>query len=177
VHPYLRERLESCEADLRAHLDPDEHLVAVGRCEDVTDRGGVDQGGAGWTFVMVTDRHLRWVPGVSLRFETAVDLDDVTDASEQISAHRYAMTMHHAPVRALRQVPAHRFMTFRWGNAIALLTLSRTRLAFSRRDTEAARALREQLARRGIVAKVVPGPPRHPRPGPNYYVLRRRDGQ
>jgi len=177
VHPYLRERLESCEADFRARLDPDEHVVAVGRCEDITDRGGVDQGGAGWTFVMVTDRHLRWVPGVSLRFETAVDLDDVTDALEQISAHRYAMTMHHAPVRALRRVPAHRFMTFRWGNATAVLTMRRTRLAFSRRDTEAARALREQLARRGVVAKVVPGPPRRPRPDTKTYVLRRRDGQ
>lgn len=177
MHPYLRERLESCEADLRAHLEPDEHVVAVGRCEDVTDRGGVDRGGAGWTFVMVTDRHLRWVPGVSLRFETAVDLDDVTKALEQISAHRYAMTIHHAPVRALRGVPAHRFMTFRWGNATAVLTLSRTMLAFSRRDTDAARALRKQLARRGVVAKVVPGPPRRPRPDPNYFVLRRRDGQ
>ncbi len=161
----LKERLESCEADLRARLEPDEQVVAVGRCKDVTDRGGVDQGGAGWTFVMVTDRHLRWVPGVSLRFETAVDLDDVTDALEQSSAHRYAMTMHHAPVRALRQVPAHRFMTFRWGNAVAIRTLSTTRLAFSRRDTEAARALREQLAGRGIVAKAVPGPPRPPRRG------------
>ena len=173
----LKERWESCEADLRARLDPDEQVIAVGRCEDVTDRGGVDQRGAGWTFVMVTDRHLRWVPGVSLRFETAVDVDDVTEALEQISAHRYAMTLHHAPVRALRQVPAHRFMTFRWGNATALRTLTRTMLAFSRRDTDAARALREQLARRGVVAKVVPGPPRRPRPDPNYYVLRRRDGQ
>jgi hypothetical protein len=173
----LKERLESCEADLRARLEPDELVVAVGRCQDITDLGGIDQGGAGWTFVMVTDRHLRWVPHVSLRFETAIVLDDVTEALEQISAHRYAMTLHHAPVRALRQVPAHRFMTFQWGNAIALRTLRRTKLAFSRRDTGAARALREQLARRGIVAKVVPGPPRRPRPGPNYYVLRRRDGQ
>jgi hypothetical protein len=169
----FRRRLESCDADLRARLEPDEHVVAVGRCEDVTDPGSVD----GWTFVMVTDRHLRWVPGVSLRFETAVALDDVTKAYEQISAHRYAMTLHHAPVRALRRVPAHRFMTFRWGNATAVLTLSRTRLAFSRRDTEAARALRDQLARRGVVAKVVPGPPRRPRPDPNRFMLRRRDGQ
>ena len=176
VHPYLRERLESCEADLRAHLEPDEHVVAVGRCEDVTDRGSVE-GGAGWTFVMVTDRHVRWVPGVSLRFETALALDDVTQAFEQISAHRYALTLHHAPVRALRRVPAHRFMTFRWGNATAVLTMTRTMLAFSRRDTEAARALRKQLARRGVVAKVVPGPPRRPRPDPKPYVLRRRDGQ
>jgi hypothetical protein len=149
VHAYLKERLESCEADLRARLEPDELVIAVGRCEDITDLGGIDQGGAGWTFVMVTDRHLRWVPHVSLRFETAIVLDDVTEALEQISAHRYAMTLHHAPVRALRQVPAHRFMTFQWGNAIALRTLRRTMLAFSRRDTGAARALRDQLARRG----------------------------
>jgi hypothetical protein len=40
VHPYLRERLESCEADLLAHLDPDEQVIAIGRCEDITDRGG-----------------------------------------------------------------------------------------------------------------------------------------
>ena len=173
----LKERLESCEADLRARLEPDEHVFAVGRCEDVTDRGGVDQGGAGWTFVMVTDRCLRWVPGVSPRFETAVDLDDVTDALEQTSAHRYAMTLDHAPVRALRDVPAHRFMTFRWGNATALRTLSRTMLAFSRRDTDAARALRGQLARRGIVVKAVPSPPRRPRPDSSTHVLRRRDGQ
>jgi hypothetical protein len=172
----LKERLESCEADLRARLEPDEHELAVGRCADVTDRGGVE-GGAGWTFVMVTDRRLRWVPGVSLRFETAVDLDDVTDALEQTSAHRYAMTLDHAPVRAIRRVPAHRFLTFRWGNATAVRTLGRTVLAFSRRDTAAARALREQLARRGVVAKVVPGQPRRPRPDRNYYVLRQRDGQ
>jgi len=173
----LKELLESCEADLRTRLEPDEQVVAVGRCEDVTDRGGVDQGGAGWTFVMVTDRHLRWVPGVSLGFETAVDLDDVTEAVEQISAHRYAMTLHHAPVRALRRVPAHRFMTFEWGNATEVRSLRWTMLAFSRRDTDAARALREQLARRGVVAKAVPSPPRAPRPDPKYYVLRRRGGQ
>jgi hypothetical protein len=173
----LTERLESCEADLRARLEPDERVVAVGRCEDVTDRGGVDQGGAGWTFVMVTDRHLRWLPEVSLRFETAVNLDDVAEALEQISAHRYAMTLRHAPVRALRRVPAHRFLTFEWGNATVLRTLKRTMLAFSRRDTDAARALREQLARRGVVAKAVPGPPRAPRPDRKPYVLRRPDAQ
>jgi hypothetical protein len=170
--------LESCEADLRVRLEPDERVVAVGRCEDVTDRGGVDRGGAGWTFVMVTDRHLRWVPGVSLRFETAVRLDDVTEAFEQTSAHRYGMTLDHAPVRARRAVPAHRFMTFRWGNATEVRTLERTMLAFSRRDTDAARALREQLARRGVVAKVILGPPRRPRrPTGTTYVLRGRDGQ
>jgi hypothetical protein len=173
----LKERLESCEADLRGHLQPDEQVVAVGRCEDVTLLGGIDQGGAGWTFVMVTDRHLRWVPGVEPRFETAVGLDDVTAALEATSAHRCAMTLHHSPIRALRVVPAHRVMGFRWGDATAILTLSITKLAFSRRDTAAARALRDQLARRGVDARVVPGPPRHPRPDPSAYLLRRRDAQ
>jgi hypothetical protein len=122
---------------------------------------------------MVTDRRVRWVPRVSQRLETAVDLDNVTDALEQTGAHRYAMTLDHAPVRAIRVVPAHRFLIFQWGNATRVRTLSRTRLAFSRRDTDAARALREQLARRGIVAKAVPSPPRRPRAGPTYIVLRR----
>jgi hypothetical protein len=174
----LKELLESCEADLRTRLEPDEQVVAVGRCEDVTDLGGVDQGGAGWTFVMVTDRHLRWVPHVSLRFETALDLDDVTAALETTSVHRYAITLAHSPIGALRVVPAHRFMSFQWGNATAVLTLSMTKLAFSRRDTAAARALREQLARRGVVARVVAGSPRPPRPASNHLrVYRRRDGQ
>jgi hypothetical protein len=117
---------------------------------------------------MVTDRRLRWVPRSLPRYESEVGLDDITDAFEQMSAHRYAATLDHRRVRALRDVPAHRFMTFRWGNATAVRTLRRTMLAFSRRDTDAARALREQLARRGVVAKVVPGPPRRPRPDRNY---------
>ena len=150
-------------------------MIAVGRCEDITARGDIDSGGAAWTFVMVTNRRLRWVPYVRLRYETNVDLDRVTAVFEQTSAHRYAMTLHHAPVRALRVVPAHRFLTFRWGNATAVRTLGTTRLAFSRRDTRAARALREQLALRGMVPKVVPSPPRKPRDPPQYLVLRPRD--
>ena len=175
--PSLYELLESCDADLRAHLEPDEQVVAIGRCEDISLRGDIDQGGAGWTFVMVTDRHLRWVPGVDLRFETAVDLGDVTAALETTSAHRYTMTLPHSPIRALRVVPAHRFLSFEWGNATEVLTLSLTKLAFSRRDTAAARASREQLALRGVVPRVVPSPPRKQRESPRYVISRRTEDQ
>ena len=113
--PSLKESLEACDADLRTRLLPGESVIAVGRCEDVTEGGDLDRGGAGWTFVMVTDRRLRWVPRSRLRYETEVDLDETTDAFEQTSAHRYAMTLDHAPVRALRDIPAHRFAMFRWG--------------------------------------------------------------
>ena len=126
---------------------------------------------------MVTDRRLRWVPRVRLRYETAVELDDVTDAFERTSAHRYAMALRHAPVRALRDVPRRTVPRFQWGNAEAVRTLGITTLAFSRRDTEAARALREQLALRGMVPRVVPSPPRKTREPPRYLILRPDEDQ
>jgi hypothetical protein len=45
-------------------------------------------------------------------------------------------------------VPAHRFLRFEWGDDVVTDFLSRTRLAFSRRNTEAAQALREQVSGR-----------------------------
>jgi hypothetical protein len=172
---YLKDLLDACEEDLRARLEPHERVTAVGRAEDVTFRGDIDDGGAAWTFVMVSDRHLRWVPYCRLRYATSVALDDVTGALERSSAHRWAIRLRHGTVRALRDVPKHRFLTYQWGNIDAVRPLRSTTFAFSRRDTKAARALREQLARRGIVPRVVAGPPRKPRPDPGYYVLRRVD--
>jgi hypothetical protein len=172
---YLKDLLDACEEDLRARLEPNERVTAVGRAEDVTFRGDIDDGGAAWTFVMVSDRNLRWVPYCRLRYATAIALDDVTGALERSSAHRWAIRLHHETVRALRDVPKHRFLTYQWGNIDAVRPLRSTTFAFSRRDTKAARALREQLARRGIVPRVVAGPPRKPRPDPSYYVLRRID--
>jgi hypothetical protein len=171
----LNDRLDACEEDLRGRLEPDERVIAVGRAEDITLRGDIDAGGAGWTFVMVTDRHLRWVPDRRLQHATSVDLDDVTEALDQTSAHRYAITLHHAKTRALRNVPAHRFLWFRWGNAEAVRALGTTRLAFSRRDTDAAAALRGQLAHRGIVPKTIPSPQRRRPDRRAYQVLRSED--
>ena len=174
---YLNDRLQTCEAHLRVGLEPDERVIAVGRCEDITALGDIDSGGAAWTFVMVTDRRLRWVPYVRLRYETNVGLDGVSAVFDQTSAHRYAMTLHHAPVRAFRDVPAHRFLWFQWGNAEAVRTLGTTTLAFSRRDTAAALALRAELDRRGIVQRVIASPPRPPRRSPAFYALRRTEDQ
>lgn len=89
---WFREELDRCEAVVRSRLEPEEGILAVGRCEDITDLGG-------------------------------------------IQVHR---------------VPAHRFLWFEWGNAIAYATFVRTRLAFSRPNTAAAIALREQLASRMV---------------------------
>jgi hypothetical protein len=110
-----------------------------------------------------------------LRYATALGLDDVTGALERVSAHRYAIRLGHGTIRALRGVPKYRFLGFQWGNADAVRALDITTLAFSRRDTAAARALREQLALRGVVPRDVPSPPRTPRGPPQYLILRPED--
>jgi hypothetical protein len=173
----LADQLKTCETELRRRLEPGERVVAVGRAEDITLRGTIDAGGAAWTFVMVTDRRLRWVPNCRLRYVTALDLDGVAGALERTSAHRYGIRLRHRTIRAVRRVPKHRILGFEWGSADAVRALDVTTLAFSRRDTKASRALREQLARRGVIPKSVPGPPRPPRPDPRAYRLLRSDDQ
>lgn len=145
----LRDRLDRCDADLRRHLDPDEQIVATGRCEDITERGGPEPRRR---WLDIGDGHgskVRWVPHVDLRFEASLDLDDVTGVSERLVGHRYAITLEHPSIARLRSVPAHQFLMFEWGNAVEKRPLARTVLALNRRDTEAACALREQLTTRG----------------------------
>ena len=123
-------------------------MVATGRCEDVTDGGGPERGGAGWTLVMITNTTLRWVPRVDLAFEAALALRNVTAFAERTQSHRYSIALKHAPLSRPRTIPAHRLLWFAWGDAVGHDPVTRTELAFSRRDTEAAQALRSAL---GIV--------------------------
>jgi hypothetical protein len=144
----LRDLLDACDVELRGHLEADEHVLAIGRCQDITERGSIELGGAALTFIMVTDRRLRWVPYASLEFEASLVLDQVTAVSERSLRHRYAVALDHGPLARPHTVPAHRFLRFEWGDAVVTTPLTRTELAFSRRDTKAAQTLREQVARR-----------------------------
>ena len=96
---------------------------------------------------MVTDRRLRWVPHMNLRFEALLALDQITGVSEKSLRHRYAIALDHGPITRPHAVPAHRFLGFEWGDSVAATTMTRTELAFSRRDTKAAQTLRDQLSR------------------------------
>jgi hypothetical protein len=147
----FKERLVSCDTVVRTHLKPDEHVLAIGRCADVTERGGPEQGGTTDSYVMVTDQRLRWVPRTALQYEGSLGLDEVTGASEHHVAHHYSIALLHLPLARLHVVPAHRFLKFQWGNAVSREPLTRTELAFSRRDTAAASALRRQLLSRGVM--------------------------
>jgi hypothetical protein len=138
--------LEACDVALRGHLDADEYVLAIGRCEDITERGSIEQGGASRTFIMVTNRRLRWVPYANLEFEASLALDGVTAVLETVHGHRYSIALDHTPLTRPHTVPAHRFLRFQWGNVVVRTPLTRTELAFSRRNTKAALALREQVS-------------------------------
>jgi hypothetical protein len=153
----FRDRLDACDAAARAQLDPEEVVLAVGRCSDISLRGSIENGGAAWTYVMITDRRLRWMTHADPRFEASLDLDDVTAVSERSRGHRYAIELEHRPLMRSHHAPAHRVLRFAWGNAVATSPFIRTELGFSRRDTEAAQALRDQLDRRRMPGPGAPG--------------------
>jgi hypothetical protein len=148
VKTAFRAQVAACDARVVSHLETGEQVLAIGRAEDVTERGGM---GPGWTFVMVTDRALRWIMHLDLKLESSLAFDTITGVTETTAAHRYAVDLEHQPIKRLHHVPAHRLLSFEWGNDFADEVFTRTSIAFSRRDTAASSALRERLAARGLL--------------------------
>jgi hypothetical protein len=151
----FRDGIAAAEAQVREHLNSGEQILAVGRADDVTEAPGAT---GGHSFVMVTDRALRWVMNHDLRLEASLDLGSITDVSERTAAHRYAIDLDHRPIRHAHFVPAHRVLSFEWGGEIANDVFTRTSIAFSRRDTAAASALRERLTAHGLLETEPPQP-------------------
>jgi hypothetical protein len=72
-------------------------------------------------------------------------------------------------------VPQHRVLWWAWGNAESERTFTETTFAFSRKDTELARALREALGTRGVSEEPtvrVAAPPRSERVSEGVLVFR-----
>jgi hypothetical protein len=139
-----RDRFGSCDAAIRSHLDPQEVVLAVGTCHDMTERRSIETTGV-IAYVVVTDQSLRWTPDGDVRFEAALAFADVIAVREASAGHRYSVSLAHGPLVRPRWGPAHRFLMFAWGNKIVTEPLTHTELAFSRRETKAATALRGQL--------------------------------
>ena len=131
---WLRDLLETCDFFVRKRLDADEEVLATGRCEDITTTGNIASAGAGWTYVMVTTKRVRWIPGASnLRMEAQLDLDVISFEHPQIER------LHWTPRKDVPgAVSEPDWMVF-----------TRTRFAFSHPDTRAAVTLRQELLRRG----------------------------
>jgi hypothetical protein len=61
---YFRDLMRDGETTVIGHLVVGEEVLATGRCADITTTGDLDSAGAGWTYLMVTDRRLFWVPSI-----------------------------------------------------------------------------------------------------------------
>lgn len=142
----LRQQLDACETAIRSHLAADEDILAVGRCEDLSE-GRKFSGGAGWTYIMVTNKRLRWAPHADPRFEASLMFDDVTAVSET-SDGPYAIALRHASIVRPRWARVRRAESLTPDTQATTTSTTRTEVGFSRRDTKAAVALRQQLARR-----------------------------
>jgi hypothetical protein len=149
---------------LVARLEPGERVLAQGRAFEPRDALGFDLStvisGPGCA-VVVTERRTLWVSRDDQRWVRLLPLDLVTSYTEITQAHRYALALDHRNIDRLQWVPAHQLLWWSWGNAEAVRPVTNSMLAFSRRDTQAARAIRSRLWAIGVPAS---GPRSLPKP-------------
>jgi hypothetical protein len=153
VDSYKRAFL-ACDVAVRGHLEAGERVVAVGRCADITELGDVGEGGTARSYVMITDRKLRWVPHYDLRHETSLNFDDITQYRKRTLAHRWAIMLEHPSVEhprvwPARQLPADLAKKLRAEGRLRDQPgpILFTELAFSRRETATARAVHSLISR------------------------------
>jgi hypothetical protein len=79
-------------------LAGDEEVLATGRCADITTTGDLDSGGAGWTYVMITNRHCIGCRVSGCLPRSVLDLDKVASCTEVLWRHRSAVIMDHLPI-------------------------------------------------------------------------------
>ena len=151
--PYWKE----ASRELHARLEPAEEVVAEGR-----------QWGSSCYVVVTPQRLLIHGDDEAIRF------DDIEYFAERLDTHRYFLVLHHAPLTRWRY-------RRRWKVGFLLLGPNRSRagletdtlLRFSRRDTSAAIAIRDQLERRRIQAAEWREPPESGSPPPLFTFGRR----
>ena len=151
-----------------ARLEPGERVLGWGRAFEPGDALRFDLStvisGPGCA-VAVTERRALWLGRDDERWVRSLPLDLVTSYTEITQAHRYALTLDHQSIERLQWVPAHQLLWWSWGNAEAVRPVTSSALAFSRRDTKAARAIRSRLQAIGVPASKPRSLPTHGRPG------------
>jgi hypothetical protein len=127
---------------LVARLEPGEQVLARGRAFEPRDPLRFDlatmNSGPGCA-VAVTKRRALWVSRDDQRWVRSLPFALVTSYTEITQAHRYALTQDHQSIERLQWVSAHQLLWWSWGNAEAVRPVTSSVLAFSRRDTKAAR--------------------------------------
>jgi hypothetical protein len=140
---------------LVARLEPGERVLARGRAFEPRDALGLDLAmvisGPGCA-VAVTERRVLWVSRDDQRRVRSLPFALVRSYTEITQAHRYALALDHQRIDRRQWVPAHQLLWWSWGNAEAVRPVTSSVLAFSRRDTTAARAIRSRLQAVGVPA-------------------------
>ena len=153
---------------LVARLEPGEQVLARGRAFEPNDALRFDLStvisGPGCA-VAVTERRVLWVSGDDDRWVRSLRFDLVRSHAELTQAHRYALALDHESIERRRSVPAHQLLWWSWGNAETVQVVTSSVLAFSRRDTKAARAIRSRLQAIGVPAGQPRSLPKRGRPG------------
>jgi hypothetical protein len=128
------------------------------------DDRDLDSGGAGWTYVMVTNRHVHWVPSIRLLPAVcSLDLDNVASCTEVLWRHRSGVIMDHAPIVRPHFLPNGRPLYWEYTAMDPVVgPLSKTILGFSRPTAVASEKLKEQLAHRGLAIRRVQSSDRFP---------------
>jgi hypothetical protein len=161
---YFRDLMRDSGAAVGERLAEDEEVLATGRCADITTTGDLDSGGAGWTYVMVTNRHVHWVPSITiLPAVCSLDLEKVASCTEVLWRHRSAVIMDHAPIVRRHFLPNGRPLNWEYTAMDSIVgPLSETILGFSRPTVAASEKLKEQLALRGLEIRRVQSLDRRP---------------
>ena len=170
------EDFHRCMDLLVARLQPGERVLARGRAFEPSDALWFDlstvisgPGGA----LAVTERWALWVSRDDERWVRSLPFALVRSYAEIAQAHRYALALNHQRIERLQSVPAHQLLWWSWGNAEAVRSVTSSVLAFSRRDTKAARAIRSRLQAMGVPAGEPRSLPKHRRPGEVPYTALR----
>ena len=129
---------ERCRSTLSAALLKGEVVIAEGRANE-------EHAGSGYLYLVVTDDRILWTDYLRPERISALAFADVTAFREEYESHRYLLRMRHEAVKRLERAPKHRLPWFEWGNTMQLQDVRETHFLFSRRDTRAARAIRERL--------------------------------
>jgi hypothetical protein len=158
---------------LLQRVGPQERVLARGRAyepiwvDDDFEPGRIAGGGPGWR-VVVTARRLLWGPSwggdakLHSRWTRELFFDVVASYVEVTQGHRYGIVLNHSAVDRLVFVPRRIWnMWLPDGELTEVRPLRWSALAFSRADTEAARAIRDQLSARHVAgtSKEVAQPP------------------
>jgi hypothetical protein len=158
---------------LVAQLEPGEQVLARGRAFEPHDALRFDLAtvisGPGCA-VAATERRALWVGRDDQRWVRSLPFALVRSYTEITQAHRYALALDHQSVDRLQWVPAHQLLWWSWGNAEAVRPVTSSVLAFSRRDTKVAHAIRSRLQAIGVPASEPRSLP-HRRPGGVPYTV------